>query len=137
MDWRTGAREAIEEFRHHRLRTFLTLLGMIFGVGAVVSMLAVGAGARREALRAIETLGTRVAVVEERLTTLGERVATFEEKVEARFSGVEGRIAALEEKVVALAQDVAVIRAELGLMKWMHGITIGGVLALLIKAFFG
>ena len=29
------------------------------------------------------------------------------------------------------------LRAELGLMKWMHGITIGGVLALLIKAFFG
>ncbi len=64
MDWRTGAREAIEEFRHHRLRTFLTLLGMIFGVGAVVSMLAVGAGARREALRAIETLGLRTIRVE-------------------------------------------------------------------------
>jgi hypothetical protein len=28
-------------------------------------------------------------------------------------------------------------RAELGLMKWMHGITIGGVLTLLIKTFFG
>ena len=34
-------------------------------------------------------------------------------------------------------QNVAVIRAELGLMKWMHGITIGGVLALLVKAYFG
>ena len=64
MDWRTGALEALEEFRHHRLRTFLTLLGMIFGVGAVVSMLAVGAGARREALRAIETLGLRTIRVE-------------------------------------------------------------------------
>ena len=29
------------------------------------------------------------------------------------------------------------IRAELSLMKWMHGITIGGVLALLVKTFFG
>ena len=46
-------------------------------------------------------------------------------------------VGALEEKVISLAQDVAVIRAELSLMKWMHGITIGGVLALLVKAFFG
>ena len=29
------------------------------------------------------------------------------------------------------------IRAELSLTKWMHGITIGGVLALLLKTFFG
>ena len=64
MDWRTGILEALDEFRHHRLRTFLTLLGMIFGVGAVVSMLAVGEGARREALRAIETLGLRTIRVE-------------------------------------------------------------------------
>jgi hypothetical protein len=28
-------------------------------------------------------------------------------------------------------------RDELSLTKWMHGITIGGVLALLVKAFFG
>jgi hypothetical protein len=34
--------------------------------------------------------------------------------------------------VIALAQDVALIRAELSLMKWMHGITIGGMLALLV-----
>jgi hypothetical protein len=30
-----------------------------------------------------------------------------------------------------------VIRAELGVMKWMRGITIGGVLALLVKSIFG
>jgi hypothetical protein len=41
------------------------------------------------------------------------------------------------EKVIALAQDVAVIRAELGVMKWMRGMTIGGVLALLVKSIFG
>jgi putative ABC transport system permease protein len=64
MDWRTGVRQALEEFRHHRLRTLLTLLGMIFGVGAVVSMLAIGKGAEQEALRMIDSLGLRNLIVE-------------------------------------------------------------------------
>lgn len=41
-------REAVEELWRRRLRTLLTLLGLIFGVGAIVAMQAVGeaAGAR-------------------------------------------------------------------------------------------
>ena len=35
----------------HRLRTLLTMLGMIFGVAAVVSMLSIGAGARQKVMR--------------------------------------------------------------------------------------
>ncbi len=64
MDWKTGVAQALEELRHHKLRTALTLLGMIFGVGAVVSMLAIGAGAEREALRQIDALGLRNVIVE-------------------------------------------------------------------------
>jgi septal ring factor EnvC (AmiA/AmiB activator) len=71
--------------------------------------------------------------VEQRLDNVERRLDLVEQALEALTT----RIAALEEKVIALAQDVAVIRAELGRMKWVHGITIGGVLALLIKAFFG
>ena len=63
MDWRTGVTEALEEFAHHKLRTLLTLLGMIFGVGAVISMLAIGEGAEREALTMIDSLGLRNVIV--------------------------------------------------------------------------
>ena len=49
-------REAVEELWRRRLRTLLTLLGLIFGVGAIVAMQAVGEGSRREALR--ESLAT-------------------------------------------------------------------------------
>ena len=38
----------------HRLRTSLTLLGLVFGVGAIVAMLGVGEGSRRAALRLVE-----------------------------------------------------------------------------------
>ncbi|MCK7592381.1 ABC transporter permease [Pseudomarimonas salicorniae] len=52
-DWR----EAFEELSRRKLRTGLTLLGLVFGVGAIVAMLAVGEGSKREALRLVEGLG--------------------------------------------------------------------------------
>src|SRR3546814_14243564 len=50
-------REAVEELWRRRLRTLLTLLGMIFGVGSIVSMQDVREGSRREALHLVESLG--------------------------------------------------------------------------------
>ncbi len=59
-------RQALEEQLHHKLRTFLTLLGMIFGVGAVIAMLSIGEGAEREALQMIDAMGLRNLIVEAR-----------------------------------------------------------------------
>ncbi len=47
-----------------KTRTMLTALGIIFGVGAVIGMLAIGAGAREESLRFIEQLGVRNLLIE-------------------------------------------------------------------------
>ena len=41
----------------HKLRTFLTALGIIFGVAAVVSMLSIGEGAKQEAMAQFALLG--------------------------------------------------------------------------------
>ena len=57
---------AIEQLRQHKLRTALTLLGMVFGVGAVIAMLSIGEGAKQEALRLIESMGLRNVLVESR-----------------------------------------------------------------------
>jgi len=57
-------REAIAELWRHRLRTSLTLLGLVFGVGAIVAMLGVGEGSRRAALRLVESLGLHNLIVE-------------------------------------------------------------------------
>ena len=48
----------------HKLRSFLTMLGMIFGVGAVIAMLSIGAGAQQESLRAIANLGIRNIIIQ-------------------------------------------------------------------------
>ncbi|MGA7295978.1 MAG: ABC transporter permease, partial [Rhodanobacteraceae bacterium] len=57
-------REAIEELWRRKLRTGLTLLGLIFGVGAIVAMQGVGEGSRREALRLVQSLGLNNLIVE-------------------------------------------------------------------------
>jgi putative ABC transport system permease protein len=59
-------REALEELSRRKLRTGLTLLGLIFGVGAIVAMLGVGEGSRQEALALVEGLGLRNLIVESR-----------------------------------------------------------------------
>jgi putative ABC transport system permease protein len=55
--------ESLENLGDHKLRTTLTMLGMMFGVGAVIAMLSIGAGAEREALALIDKLGVRNVVV--------------------------------------------------------------------------
>jgi len=48
----------------HKLRTLLTMLGMIFGVGAVVAMLAITAGVEKEMLSYIDLLGVNNIIIE-------------------------------------------------------------------------
>jgi len=48
----------MKEIWSHKMRSFLTMLGVIFGVAAVVAMVAIADGAREEALRQIKLLGT-------------------------------------------------------------------------------
>jgi putative ABC transport system permease protein len=53
----------------HKLRSLLTMLGMIFGVAAVVSMLSIGAGAQQQVMAFIEQLGVRNLIVEAKEST--------------------------------------------------------------------
>ena len=62
--WLPDIRQALAQLAHHRLRSALTLLGMVFGVGAVIAMLAVSEGGRREALTLIEGMGVDNLIVD-------------------------------------------------------------------------
>ncbi|MGI8672787.1 MAG: ABC transporter permease, partial [Luteitalea sp.] len=53
----------------HKLRSLLTMLGMICGVAAVVAMLSIGAGAQQQVMAFIENLGVRNLIVEAREAT--------------------------------------------------------------------
>ena len=54
---------AIEQVALNKLRSFLTALGIVFGVGAVISMLAIGAGARQSILDQMKLIGTNNIVI--------------------------------------------------------------------------
>ena len=56
-------RTASDNLKAHKLRSSLTMLGMIFGVGAVIAMLSIGSGAERQAMEMIDRLGLRNILV--------------------------------------------------------------------------
>ena len=47
----------------NKMRTLLTMLGIIIGVGAVIVMMAIGAGAQGEIERQIQSLGTNMLII--------------------------------------------------------------------------
>jgi putative ABC transport system permease protein len=53
----------VKDVRRHKLRSLLTILGVVFGVASVVAMLAVGEGASRQALNEIRKLGSQNIIV--------------------------------------------------------------------------
>lgn len=55
--------EAIRVILANKVRTFLTALGIVFGVAAVITMLAIGKGAEREILSQLELVGVNNIVV--------------------------------------------------------------------------
>jgi putative ABC transport system permease protein len=61
--------QALANLRAQKTRTLLTALGIVFGVGSVIGMLAIGSGAKEESLRFIEQLGVRNILIDSRQVT--------------------------------------------------------------------
>ena len=66
--WMPDLQLGLQNLLVHRLRTLLTMMGMIFGVAAVVSMLSIGAGARQKVMALIEQMGVHNLIVEAKET---------------------------------------------------------------------
>ena len=90
---------ALRAMQAHLLRTVLTLLGLVVGVGAVVTMLAVGDGARQSVMERMRGLGTNLLVV--RPGAPGQRgargVNTLVAADAPAIAGLENVLAALPE----------------------------------------
>jgi len=56
-------RLGLKNLRLQLVRSFLTALGIILGVGAVITMVSIGEGTKQEALRQIEQLGARNIII--------------------------------------------------------------------------
>jgi len=65
----------------HKFRSFLTMLGIIFGVASVITMLSIGEGAKREAIAKYQDLGVNNIIIREKKMSDEEL-----EEVRAKFS---------------------------------------------------
>lgn len=72
---------ALRSLIANKLRTFLTTLGIIIGVASVISMIAIGEGAKKSTLSTISKFGTNIISVkpgrEKKRHVSGERVVTL------------------------------------------------------------
>jgi putative ABC transport system permease protein len=64
MDIRETLDLSVAGLTSHKLRTVLTMLGIIFGVGAVIAMLSIGEGAKQEALDQISQMGIHNIIIQ-------------------------------------------------------------------------
>jgi putative ABC transport system permease protein len=80
-------RTAFENLAAHKLRSGLSMLGMIFGVGAVIAMLSIGAGAEREALAMIDKMGLRNIIIRDK----GETDRDQLEEIRKKSTGLSRR----------------------------------------------
>ncbi|WP_340105102.1 ABC transporter permease [Rhodohalobacter sp. 8-1] len=55
---------ALDAIKQNTMRSFLTSLGIIFGVASVIAMLAIGQGAQQEVLQQMQLLGTNNVIIE-------------------------------------------------------------------------
>ncbi|SMO44622.1 ABC transporter permease [Gracilimonas mengyeensis] len=70
---------AIEAIQRNKLRSFLTSLGIIFGVSSVIAMLAIGTGAQQEILTQMQLLGTNNVIIQPVLEQVEGSVAEAEQ----------------------------------------------------------
>lgn len=63
MRWMEGLRVALDSLRANRLRSLLTMLGVIIGVAAVVVLVAIGSGAKQQVENQVEGLGSNIIFV--------------------------------------------------------------------------
>ena len=87
----------------HKLRSILTMLGIIFGVGAVIAMLSIGEGAKRAALEKYKFLGINNIIIRDKNFSKEEL-----EEIRAKFSqGLSIEDAEAIKKILPTVEAVA------------------------------
>jgi putative ABC transport system permease protein len=81
MQFEENIRVAIRGLIDHKFRSFLTMLGIIFGVASVIAMLSIGEGAKREAIAKYQDLGVNNIIIRDKDLSSAEL-----EEVRAKFS---------------------------------------------------
>ena len=119
MHFRENIQLAISGLADHKFRSFLTMLGIIFGVASVIAMLSIGEGAKREAIAKYQDLGVNNIIIREKKLSDSEQ-----EEVRAKFSpGLTLQDAEVIEEIVPGVSYIAA-QAELNTDVKFHDKTV-------------
>jgi hypothetical protein len=106
----------------HKMRSFLTVLGIIIGVGAVIAMVALGEGAKSEIQRAFEKMGTNMLVVRSGASSSGGARGGFGSQPTLTWADVE----ALRTEVPSVAMVAPSMRTNAQIVadgaNWQTGV---------------
>ncbi len=103
MEYGENIKLALQGLTDHKFRSFLTMLGIIFGVASVIAMLSIGEGAKREAIAKYQDLGVNNIIVREKKLSDEEL-----EEVRAKFSqGLSIQDANVIKEIVPGIKNVA------------------------------
>ena len=69
MDWRETLRTAVEALNARRMRSALTMLGILIGIAAVMLTVGLGLGAQAQITSQINSLGSNMIIVTPSQTT--------------------------------------------------------------------
>jgi putative ABC transport system permease protein len=107
---------ALDALRLHKLRSSLTMLGVIIGVAAVIAMMAVGAGAREQVLAQIRSLGSNLLIVSPgNVTQAGVRLG----------AGASPTLS--DEDALAIASDISAVQVTAPFISGKHQVVASGI----------
>ncbi|HEY7321946.1 MAG TPA: ABC transporter permease [Candidatus Binatia bacterium] len=107
-------RIALRALARNKLRSFLTMLGIIIGVGAVIAMVAIGEGAKKRVQEQIASLGTNLLVILPGTVTLG-----------GARTGFGGRQSLLASDAKAIMNEIPIVSAASPVLRQVQQV-IGG-----------
>ena len=106
---------ALDALRLHKLRSALTMLGIIIGVGAVITMIAIGSGAQAQVEEQIKALGTNlIVVIPGSVTSGGVRM------------GAGSRSSLTEDDAYAMQRELADVQAAAPALRGTGQLVFGG-----------
>ncbi|MBL0922076.1 MAG: ABC transporter permease [Phycisphaerales bacterium] len=91
------ARLGLKNLRLHLLRSFLTALGIILGVSAVITMVSIGEGSKQQALEQIEALGARNIIVRSQKPPESQQAGGQQRSFSSRFGLTRDDLRAIQE----------------------------------------
>jgi putative ABC transport system permease protein len=95
-----NTRNAARALHVNMLRSSLTMLGIIIGVGAVIAMVAVGSGAQERVAEQIQSLGTNLVLVRSSSTS-----------IQGVRGGAGTRVTLTDEDAMAIQNEIAAVQA--------------------------